>query len=101
MIPDRTKPDGATQGVILGESGDLVSSYYSLISIITPIRASIRVLISVLITHLLGPPTLRVPRLALRVHVPKLYLNILALKQSLCGYFGAKVYTIWVHGPLG
>ena len=25
----------------------------------------------------------------------------LALKQSLYRYFGAKVYTIWVHGPLG
>ena len=23
----------------------------------------------------------------------------LALKQSLYRYFGAKVYTIWVHGP--
>ena len=24
----------------------------------------------------------------------------LALKQSLHSYFGAKVYTIWAHGPL-
>ena len=25
----------------------------------------------------------------------------MALKQSLFGYFGAKVSTIWAHGPLG
>ena len=25
----------------------------------------------------------------------------LALKYSLYGYIGPKVYTIWVHGPLG
>ena len=25
----------------------------------------------------------------------------LALKWSLCRYIGAKVYTIWAHGPLG
>ena len=25
----------------------------------------------------------------------------LALKYSLCRYFGAKVYTSWAHGPLG
>ena len=39
--------------------GDLVSSYFCrLIRIITPIRALLRVLISLLVTHLLSPPTL-------------------------------------------
>ena len=28
-------------------------------------------------------------------------VDTLALKWSLCRYFGAFVYTIWVHGPLG
>ena len=36
--------------------------------------------------------------LALRVHVPILY--ILALELSLQRHCGAKVSTIWAHGPL-
>ena len=28
-------------------------------------------------------------------------VDTLALMSSLYTYFGAKVYTIWVHGPLG
>ena len=32
-----------------------------------------------------------------------MYLNsiYMALKYSLYGYIGPKVYTMWVHGPLG
>ena len=39
----------------------------------------------------MSPQSLRV-----RAHVPKIYT--FALKQSLDRYFGANVYTIWVHG---
>ena len=46
---------------ILGGPGDLLSSYfYGVISTITPIRAPFRVLISLLTTYLLSPPTLQV-----------------------------------------
>ena len=49
----------ASRGFLLGGSGDLVSSCFGDISIITPIRVPFRVLISLLITYLLSPPTLQ------------------------------------------
>ena len=46
---------------LLGGSGDLVTSYfYRLISLITPIRIPLRVLITLLNIYLLSPPTLQV-----------------------------------------
>ena len=68
---------------LLGGSGDLLSSYfYRVISTITPIRVPFRVLISLLTTYLLSPPTLQV-----------VYKN--PWHPELCKLLPAALATLW------